>query len=209
MLVLYRRESLYGTSLVEQGKMALAFGIDTALEDAPVYTDRLPGGRKAKKLTPADLTERDALIRIVRPGWVVLVSDLSRLGLSTEDILTTIEALSMEGASVQDVSTNTTYRWHPEAASLIAAAARATKELLRERTKPGLIAIERATVKRGPKGKRLSPEKSAAAEADWRDPAYESGDEVAAKWGVSREWMYDHFGARNLPAGASKRASQK
>lgn len=199
MFILYRRESLYGISLVEQGKMALAHGIDVTQEDSPAYTDRLPSGRKTKKLSPADLTERAALLRIVRPGWVVLVSNLSRLGLSTEDILTTIEALSMEGASVQDMSTGTIYRWHPDAASLVAAAARAAAELLRERTRPGLIAIERGAAKRGPKGKQLSPEKTAAAEADWRNPEFSSA-EAASRWGVSREWMYDHFGARNLPA---------
>jgi DNA invertase Pin-like site-specific DNA recombinase len=206
MFILYRRESLYGISLVEQRKMALAHGIDTAQEDAPVYTDRLQSGRKSKKLTPADLTERAEMLRIVRPGWTVLVSDLSRLGLSTEDILTTIEALSAEGAAVQVMSTKMTYRWHPEAASLVAAAALAAKELLIERTKPGRIAIERASAKRGPRGKQLSPEKAAAAQADWRNPEFSSA-EAASRSGVSREWMYDHFGPRNLPA-ANKKVSR-
>jgi hypothetical protein len=65
---------------------------------------------------------------------VVVVSSLDRLGLTTADILGAVDAISRKGGAILDVSTGETYRWHPDATSLVAAAARAERALMLERT---------------------------------------------------------------------------
>jgi len=194
MLRGYIRPSPKGPSVEEQRAALRSVGL---IDDRVVYVEETPKRRKAKVM-PEHLVMRHEAIRALkkRADDVLVVSSLDRLGLTTADILGAVEAVTRKGAFVLDASTGETYCWHPGVVPLVAAAARAERVLMLERTKKA----REAGAKMGAKGGRPkalgNPKKLAEAKRLWPDPEL-SGRAIAKLLGVGLRTLYDHLGPRS------------
>lgn len=154
--------------------------------------------RRKGKILPEHLSVRSEVIRAVGKGAdnVVVVASLDRLGLTTADILGAIDAICRKGGAVLDVSTGETHRWHPNATSLVAAAARAERALMLERTAKARAAGKEIGFEGGRPKSIASKEKLAEAKRLWRNPELSAG--AAAKLvGVSVRTLYRELGPRS------------
>jgi DNA invertase Pin-like site-specific DNA recombinase len=166
-------------------------------DDRVIYVETALIRRKGRVL-PEHLEMRREMIRAVRRGAddVVIVSSLDRLGLTTADILGVIDAISRKGGAILDVSTGETYRWHPDATGIVAAAARAERALMLERTAKARAAGKEMGFKGGrPKGLD-DKKKLAEAKRLWPDPEL-SAKAVAKLVGVSNRTLYRKLGPRS------------
>jgi DNA invertase Pin-like site-specific DNA recombinase len=92
----YMRESAAGPSLAEEQALLRLAGIEDFSRHAPVYTDRRRKGPTAT--TP----ERDNMVRILRPGDVVIIAKATRLGTSRADVLKAMADITARGVAIHD-----------------------------------------------------------------------------------------------------------
>jgi DNA invertase Pin-like site-specific DNA recombinase len=174
-----------------------------ALREAGVEDDRVvyvEAGliRRKGKVLPDHLAMRREMIRAVRRGAddVVVVSSLDRLGLTTADILGAVDAISRKGGAILDVSAGETYRWHPDATGLVAAAARAERALMLERTAKARQAGKELGFEGGRPKALASKKKLAEAKRLWPDQEL-SAKAVSKLVGVSVRTLYRELGPRS------------
>jgi hypothetical protein len=143
---------------------------------------------------PFPLSERDQVIRTLRPGDELVVVAPEVLGRNQAEILEALVdayRISDGGAVIHDLSTGSAVQWTPEAQTALAFVARGATSLLRRRTSAaGVAARGRAGRKKSLQGSRL-----AAARDDWFNLEL-SGAQVAMKYGITTKTLHEYFGRR-------------
>lgn len=192
MKIGYIRQSKNGQSVADQRAALRRSGIE---DDDQVYIDELPRRRKGA-ITVDDLPMRAEVIRCIRAGDVLVVASLDRLGLMTADILTAVEDVGKRRGEVMDAEAGETYRWHPDATPLVAAAARAERKLMQERMRKARSVAADAGVTGGRPS--ADPTKLEKARGYWGNREM-SVSVIAKLVGLSPRTLHKHLGARAEP----------
>ena len=161
----------------------------TAAGCIKVFTDVASGAK-------ADRPQLAAVLDYLRPGDVLTVWQLDRLGRNMRHLIDTVNALHDRGVQFrslrEDIDTTTAsgrLTFH-----LFAALAEFERDLLRERTTAGLeaIASKRARGRRGGRPRKMTTEKIAVARQMYASEQY-TVDQIAATLGVTRGTVYAHL----------------
>jgi DNA invertase Pin-like site-specific DNA recombinase len=191
MKIGYMRESAAGPSLAEQQALLRLAGIEDFSRHAPVYTDRRRKGPTAT--TP----ERDAMVRILRPGDVVIIAKATRLGTSRADVLKAMAAITARGAAIHDAEVGQDVQLHPDAVPAIAFADRAESGAKREQA-ARMHVRKVALGVTGGRPERLQGNTKAAAAAAWADLT-KTVQQVAVEFNVGARTLYRLFGPKGTP----------
>lgn len=185
----YARETKDGMPLDKQQSILLAAGVAPDV----TYLDgiRPPRSRKPKSET---LPQRDFLIRSLRPGDTVVVATASVWGLTLDDCLNALAAISERGAVLYVANTETTYRGSPEAAQALDIA----RQNETERRKDQLAHARKMARARLNPRKALVGDRLKEAKELWPLAKY-SAAEVSEKVGVSARTLYRTLGERGVP----------
>ena len=119
-------------------------------------------------------TDRKAfkeMMNFVREGDEVIVSDISRLGRNTTDVLTTIEELNSRGIAFRSMkeSVDTTTAQGRFFLSIISALAELERETIRERQAEGIAIAKANGVYKGRKALDLDTDEFRRYAKDWRE----------------------------------------
>ena len=119
-------------------------------------------------------TDRKAfkeMMNFVREGDEVIVSDISRLGRNTKDVLNTIEELNSRGIKFRSVkeSVNTDTAQGRFFLSIVSALAELERETIRERQAEGIAIAKANGVYQGRKALDLDTDEFRRYAKDWRD----------------------------------------
>jgi DNA invertase Pin-like site-specific DNA recombinase len=191
----YMRITKAGETEAEQREKLVAAGV----EPDHLYID---DNRKPVKGGAHDLKDRDTIIRDIRPGSRVIVTNLDRLGVSSKDIMAALGAIMAKGAAVYDLSSSKTYEG-VAAGEAVADAAAAEARQKRVRVEKAREVLKTRKVKRGPK-----PKLDGAAKERARDLYNDLGKpirQVSEEVGVSPTQLRRLFGERGTPPGRRKR----
>jgi DNA invertase Pin-like site-specific DNA recombinase len=145
----------------------------------------------------------EELLRSLRSGDTLVVTELSRLGRSTSQLSALADDLSDRGISLRilNLGIDTGTPSGKLVCSIIAAVAEMERDLLIERTNSGLAA-SRARGRKGGRKREFGP--AAVRRAQDR---YDKGDlsvtEIARLAGVSRQTLYRYLDVRREPGVAS------
>lgn len=160
-----------------------------AADCAKVFTDVASGAR-------ADRPQLAAALDYLRPGDVLTVWQLDRLGRNMRHLLDTVNALHERGVQFRSLRENidTTTAAGRLIFHVFAALAEFERDLLRERTTAGLeaIASKRARGRRGGRPRKMTPEKIAVARQMYISEKY-TVDQIARTLGVTRGTVYAHL----------------
>jgi DNA invertase Pin-like site-specific DNA recombinase len=144
----------------------------------------------------ADRPQLAAALDYLRPGDVLTVWQLDRLGRSMRHLIDTVTGLHEQGVQFRSLRENidTTTASGKLTFHLFAALAEFERDLLRERTTAGLAAIatRRARGRRGGRPRKMPPEKIAVARQMYASHEY-TVDQIARTFGVSRGTVYQHL----------------
>ena len=154
-----------------------------------IYTDRISGA-KAERPGLAEL------MRSLRPGDVVVISRLDRLGRSLHDLLDLVRKIEAAGAGLRSLSEtlDTTTPTGRLLFHLFGAIAEFERGLIRERTMAGLAAARARGAKPGRKS-ALSVEKLQLVRVLWADPKVPVA-QIVKEFRVSRRTLYRELGPR-------------
>ncbi len=163
-----------------------------ALEQAGcsnIFTDTISGAK----------TERVGLeqaLAYVRPGDTLVVWRLDRLGRSLRHLIETITTLHDRGIGFKSITENidTTTSGGKLVFHIFGALAEFEREIIRERTKAGLLAA-RARGRRGGRPKALKDKKIAMAQALYNDKK-NSVAEICKTLNISRATLYRYVQKR-------------
>jgi DNA invertase Pin-like site-specific DNA recombinase len=154
-----------------------------------VFTDIASGAK-------ADRPQLAAALAYLRPGDVLVVWQLDRLGRNMRHLIDTVTALHEHGVQFRSLRENidTTTASGRLTFHLFAALAEFERDLLRERTTAGLaaIAIRRARGRHGGRPRKMTPEKVAVARQMYAARGYTVA-QIAKTLGVSRGTIYQHL----------------
>ena len=119
-------------------------------------------------------TDRKAfkeMMNFVREGDEVIVSDISRLGRNTKDVLLTIEELNARGVSFRSLkeSVNTDTAQGRFFLSIVSALAELERETIRERQAEGIAIAKANGVYKGRKALDLDTDEFRRYAKDWRE----------------------------------------
>jgi DNA invertase Pin-like site-specific DNA recombinase len=161
----------------------------TAAGCTRVFTDVASGAR-------ADRPQLAAVLDYLRPGDVLVVWQLDRLGRNMRHLIDTVNALHERGVQFRSLRENidTTTASGRLIFHVFAALAEFERDLLRERTAAGLeaIATRRARGRRGGRPRKMTPEKIAVARQMYASQQY-TVDQIARTLGVTRGTVYAHL----------------
>jgi len=143
----------------------------------------------------ARLPVREELLEYARPGDTVLVWKLDRLGRSLRDLIEVVNALGERGVGLRSLheSIDTTTPAGKLTFHVFAAIAQFERDVLRERTRAGLMAAQKRGAKLG-RPRSLTPEQIEMARSMMANPNL-STRHVAKQFCVHRSTIY-----RNLAA---------
>lgn len=143
----------------------------------------------------ARLPGRDELLEYARPGDVVVVWKLDRLGRSLRDLVEIVTALKERGIGLRSLheSIDTTTPAGKLTFHVFAALSEFEADLLRERTRAGLAAARDRGKKLG-RPRALSPEQIEMARTMMANPKL-SARQVAEQLGVHRSTLYRSLAA--------------
>lgn len=143
------------------------------------------------------LPGRDELLEYARPGDVVVVWKLDRLGRSLRDLIEIVTALNERGIGLRSLheSIDTTTPAGKLTFHVFAALAEFERDLVRERTRAGLAAARDRGAKLG-RPKSLGPEQVEMARTLMANPKL-SAKQVAEQLGVHRATLYRSLASRN------------
>jgi DNA invertase Pin-like site-specific DNA recombinase len=170
-LIGYARVSTQDQHLTGQVEALKAAGA------APVFKEKISGAR-------ADRPQLAKLMAGLKPGDVVVVTKLDRLGRSTRELLDLIEAISKAGASFRSLGDplwDTSSSQGRLLSTLLAAIAEFERDLIRERTGEGRKRAMAKGVKFGRKPKLSDYQRQ---EAIRRRAAGETLAEIAKSYAV-------------------------
>jgi len=190
----FMREMKGLPSLKEQQAVLRGAGIEDFGDEGKVYT-ALSTKRRQKKDARDPWTD---MITALREGDEVKIACASVLGGSRISVLRALQEIGAKGANVIDVGAGETVNYSPEGLAMIAFAERAETQMrvavLRKarqtKAENGLVGGRPASLK----GKKVKDE----ALAIWRDVTL-TGNEAAAKIGISPSTAYRNLGARDQP----------
>jgi len=143
------------------------------------------------------LPAREELLAFARPGDVVVVWKLDRLGRSLRDLVELVAVLGERGIELRSLreAIDTTTPAGKLTFHLFAALAEMETEVVRERTKAGLEAARRRGAKLG-RPRALSPGQVEMAQTLMANPRL-SAAQVARQLGVHRSTLYRSLGSRS------------
>lgn len=132
----------------------------------------------------------DELLRNLRPGDTLTVTELSRLGRATADLAVLADELEGRGVSLQILNLGVDTRTPAGRLifTIIGAVAQMERELLIERTRRGLLSA-RARGHTGGRPRKLT-DRQARAAAALRDAGDLSMAEIARQFGCGRRTLY-------------------
>ncbi len=177
MLIGYARVSTEDQKLRMQYDALLTVGCDK------IFDEKVSG-------VGAHLPGREELLEYVRPGDVVMVWKLDRLGRSLRDLIAIVTTLKDEGVGLRSLheSIDTTTPAGKLTFHVFAALAEFERDLVRERTKAGLAAARDRGVQLG-RPRALGPEQIEMARTLITNPRL-SARQVAEQLGVHRATLY-------------------
>jgi DNA invertase Pin-like site-specific DNA recombinase len=143
----------------------------------------------------ARLPGRQELIEYARPGDVVVLWKLDRLGRSLRDLIEIVNALKARGVGLRSLheSIDTTTPAGKLTFHVFAALSEFEAEVLRERTRAGLAAARDRETKLG-RPRALNPEQVEMARTMMKNPKL-SARQVADQLGVHRATLYRNIAA--------------
>ena len=180
MILAYARVSTSDQSLDRQTDELTAGGAEK------VFTEVASGKKGSKR------PHWDELLRSLRPGDVLMVTELSRLGRSTSQLAALADDLRDRGISLRilnsGIDTNTPHG--RMVFTMLSAVAEMERELLMERTQSGLAAA-RARGRSGGRRRDFSESKVTKAQKLYNQGLTMS--DVAKTMGVSRQTLYRYL----------------
>lgn len=193
----YMRITKAGETEAEQREKLIAVGV---MPDH-LYMD---DNRKPVKGGAHDLKDRDTIIKDIRPGSRVIVTNLDRLGVSSKDIMAALGAIMAKGAAVYDLSSGKTYEG-VAAGEAVADAAAAESRQKRTRIDKARGVLKTRKIKPGPPPKLQGAEKTKAQQL--YDDVTIPIRAVAKEVGVSPSTLRRLFGERGTPRGRRRKSS--
>lgn len=183
MLIGYARVSTYDQKLRLQRDALRAAGCERTFEEK-------------HSAARGPLPAREELLAFARPGDVVVVWKLDRLGRSMRDLVELVATLNERGVELRSLgeSLDTTTPAGKLIFHIFAALAEMEAAVLRERTRAGLAAARRRGKRIG-RPRALSPEQVEMARTLMANPTL-SAAMVAQQLGVHRSTLYRSFSSR-------------
>ena len=183
MLIGYARVSTYDQKLRTQRDALRAADCDRIFEEK-------------HSVARGPLPARESLLAFARPGDVLVVWKLDRLGRSLRDLVELVAILNERGVELRSLreSLDTTTPAGKLTFHIFAALAEMETEVLRERTRAGFAAARRRGKKLG-RPRALSPDQVEMARTLMVNPKL-SAAKVADQLGVHRSTLYRSLGPR-------------
>ena len=152
----------------------------------------------------------DELLKNVRPGDIVIIWKLDRLGRSLKHLIEFVNEMINKGVDLQSINDpiDTTTAQGRLSFNLFACLAEFERDIIRERTQAGLSAA-RARGRKGGRPKGLSQEAEStacAAETLYREGKL-SVQQVADKLGISKSTLYSYLRYRGIQIGGYRKMS--
>jgi DNA invertase Pin-like site-specific DNA recombinase len=152
----------------------------------------------------------DELLKNVRPGDIVIIWKLDRLGRSLKHLIEFVNEMINKGVDLQSINDpiDTTTAQGRLSFNLFACLAEFERDIIRERTQAGLSAA-RARGRKGGRPKGLSQEAEStacAAETLYREGKL-SVQQVADKLGISKSTLYSYLRYRGIQIGSYRKMS--
>jgi DNA invertase Pin-like site-specific DNA recombinase len=181
-------KTLIGYARVSTDDQKAQLQVD-ALKDAGcvlVFTDTASGSLASRP-------QLDKMIEHLRPGDVVVVWRLDRLGRSLKNLIALVEDLAEKGVGFRSLSESidTTTANGKLFFSIMGALAEFERDLIRERTNAGLAAA-RARGRVGGRPPTMTPEKVTVARQMYASREH-TVEAIARTLGVSRKTIYRHL----------------
>ncbi|CAO3379250.1 recombinase family protein [Azospirillum argentinense] len=185
MLLGYARVSTTDQILDAQIAALTEAGVDPSR----IYADKISGAK-------AERPGLSELMRSLRPGDVVVIYRLDRLGRSLRDLLDLVHRIEAAGAGLRSLSEvlDTTTPSGRLLFHLFGAVAEFERGVTRERTMAGLAAARARGAKPGRKSV-LTGEKLRLVRVLWNDPTV-SVSHITKEFKVSRRTLYRELGPR-------------
>ncbi len=191
-----------GYARVSTRDQTVALQVDalTAVGCGKVYTEVISGAA----------TERPILAKLldeVRPGDIVVVWKLDRLGRSLKHLVETVNLLLQQDVGIKSLNDpiDTTTPQGRLVFNLFASLAEFERDVIRERTQAGLSAA-RARGRTGGRPKGLSQQAQStacAAETLYREGKL-SAQQIAEHLHISKSTLYAYLRHRGVPVGVSR-----
>lgn len=186
MLLGYARVSTENQNLYRQTDALKKYGV----EERNIYMEKITGTRR-------DRPELNRLLDYVQAGDVIVISELTRLGRSTRDLISISELLNKKKVELISLKEkiDTTTATGKAMFGMLAVMAQFERDLIAERTREGLSSARA----RGQKGgrRKLSDEKIDMALTLWDSNKYSSA-EVSEKVGISKRTLFNYIKKRNF-----------
>lgn len=136
MLIGYARVSTENQNLDRQIDALLNYGIDKR----NIYQEKMTG-------TKSDREELNNMLHDLRPGDVVIISDLTRISRSTKDLLDIIEKIKDKGASIKSLKdtwldTTSENPYNAFLLTVMSGLSQLERDLISQRTKEGLASAK-------------------------------------------------------------------
>lgn len=154
---------------------------------------------------PADLKDREAIVKDIRSGSRVIVTDGGRFGVSMQDILVTLGAITLKGAALHDLSTGEIFDGS-DLGKAVQWAINSEANQKRGRMNRARAVLVGRKVKRGPQSKLVGAEKEKARAIF--DDLSKSIRQVAEETGWSPSHLRRTFGERGVPRGRRPKTEQ-
>jgi len=184
MLIGYARVSTDGQNLNRQLDQLKAIGCER------IYQEKITGTKKERP-------ELEKLLDHIRPGDIIIISELTRLSRSTKDLFLLVDLIEKKGANVKSLREAWMDTTSPQGKlmfTIFAGISQFERDLISHRTKEGLSSAR----PRGRKGGR--PSKSNK-DIELALKMYDSKDysltEITKGTGVSRTSLYRYISKRD------------
>lgn len=180
MLLGYARVSTETQNLYRQIDALKKYGV----EERNIYMEKITG-------TKRDRPELNILLQYVQPGDIVVISELTRLGRSTKDLISISDEFNKRHVELISLKEkiDTTTATGKAMFGMLAVMAQFERDLISERTMEGLKSA-RARGRNGGR-RKISKDKIDTAITLWESNKY-TANEVAEKVGISRRTLFNY-----------------
>ncbi len=179
--------------------------IEAGVHNENIYTDRASGKNE-------DRPGLHACIKTLRPGDVLVIYKLDRLGRNLGDLINTTEELEKKNVGLKVLSgkganIDTTTAAGKLVFGIFGALAEFERELISERTKAGILAA-RARGRKGGRKFQLSKNQIRLAQIAMKNRDT-SVSELSKELGISRQTLYKYVGPKGELRDFGKRVLEK